>query len=214
MKQENIVEKALAILNRQPEKLKAVINAEIERAAVLSRIRAVWRRLFDIDVDSKRRNQPKLLPLEDHLKHRAFQQPTPFIDLLLAEIDATPKPKSPSRSFKPGEYVPSDKPGITNFDVFNVFGPEARGILSDKEIGEVLGDISKAPIELGACEHCSRDDVPAWRRGGRIVERFWPDGHRDFKCHFCGRAVKDPTWRMIRSKNEIDANQGWAADIL
>jgi len=210
MKQENIVEKALAILNRQPEKLKAMINAEIERAGVLSRIRAIWRRLFDIDIDAKRRNQvkPKLLPLGDQLKHKAFQQPTPFIDLLLAEMDATPKSKSPSRSFKLGEYVPSDKPGITMFDVFNVFGLDARTILTDKEIGEALGDMSKPPIELGACEHCSRDDVPAWRRGGRIVERFWPDGHRDFRCHFCGRAVKDPTWRMIRSKNEIDANQG------
>ena len=201
MKQEkningDIVEKALAILNRQPEKLKAVINAEIERAAVLSRIRAVWRRLFNIDVDSKRRNQvkPKLLPLEDHLKLLAHRElygtlRRSLVDLLLAEIDATPKPKSPSRRFKSGEYVPSDKPGVTNFDVFNIFGLEARGILADDEIGEALGDMSKAPIELGACKHCSRNDVPAWRRGGRIVERVLPDGHRDFCCHFCGRAA-------------------------
>src|SRR5262249_25578120 len=183
MKQENIVEKALAILNRQPEKLKAVINAEIERAAVLSRIRAVWRRLFDIDVDSKRRNQvkPKLLPLGDQLKREAFQQPTPFIDLLLAEIDATPKPKSPSRSFKPGEYVPSGKPGVTNFDVFNVFGLDTRVILTDGEIGEALGDMSRAPIELGACKQCSRDDVPAWRRGGRDLEGIRAGGPRGFR---------------------------------
>ena len=44
------------------------------------------------------------------------------------------------------------------------------------------------------CEHCSNSkelqDAPAWRRHGRIVRRVWPDGRREWACHFCGREVK------------------------
>jgi hypothetical protein len=43
------------------------------------------------------------------------------------------------------------------------------------------------------CEHCSKskelEGAPAWRRHGRIVQRVWPNGRREWACHFCGRAV-------------------------
>ena len=40
------------------------------------------------------------------------------------------------------------------------------------------------------CQHCDKDHVPSWRRGGKIVERVWPDGRREWACHFCGRAAR------------------------
>jgi hypothetical protein len=44
------------------------------------------------------------------------------------------------------------------------------------------------------CEHCGKSKelkgAPSWRRRGRIVPRVWPNGQREWACHFCGRAVK------------------------
>jgi hypothetical protein len=37
------------------------------------------------------------------------------------------------------------------------------------------------------CRRCSVNHVPAWRRGGKIVERAWPDGRREWACSYCGR---------------------------
>jgi hypothetical protein len=34
------------------------------------------------------------------------------------------------------------------------------------------------------------EDVPMWRRGGRIVERVWPNGVCELPCHFCGRRIQ------------------------
>jgi len=38
------------------------------------------------------------------------------------------------------------------------------------------------------CQYCDKDHVPTWRRGGKIVERRFPDGRREWACHFCGRS--------------------------
>jgi len=212
MKQENIVvEKALAIFNRQPKRLQRLIQAEEERAAVLERIKDVWRRLVlkryprGIDVDAKRRAQtkPPVPPLEDHLRWSVFNRPTPLADALLAEIDAMTeayeyepeKLYDPEReSYEPyepekREYVESKDPGITPGDVFRIFGNEARTILQAEEIDELLGNFNlpEKPIERGACGHCSKDYVPEWRRGGKIVLRTWPDGRAEWCCHCCGR---------------------------
>jgi hypothetical protein len=215
MKQENIVEKALAVFNRQPKKLQRLIQAEQERAAVLDRIKDVWRRLVlkryprGIDVDAKRRAQgkPPVPPLEDHLTWSVFKRATPLADALLAEIDAMTesyeyepeKLYDPDResyeSYEPEkrEYMESKKPGITRGDVFRIFGNEARTILQGEVIDEVLGNLpdKPMPIELGACEHCSKDYVPEWRRGGSIVRRTWPDGRAEWCCHCCGRVAKE-----------------------
>jgi len=75
----NIIEKAMAILNRQPKKPETLIQIERERAAVLSRIRKVWRRLFGIDIDAK-----------NHLRNNT--RPTPLVDAILAEIKTEKKP--------------------------------------------------------------------------------------------------------------------------
>jgi hypothetical protein len=117
---------------------------------------------------------------------------SPLADALLAEIDAIPKPKKGnSKSYEPNSYVPSEKPGVTQDDVFKVFGLKARVILTDHEIEEALGD--EKPVESkgqpGKCAHCDKDNVPAWRRGGKIVSRRWPDGRTDWCCSFCGRAI-------------------------
>jgi hypothetical protein len=57
------------------------------------------------------------------------------------------------------------------------------------------------------CKYCDKDLIPEWdqlhqdapvsklvklleRRRGRIVERVWSDGHRDWMCHGCGREVE------------------------
>jgi hypothetical protein len=64
--------------------------------------------------------------------------------------------------------------GITAADVLRVFPGAA--ILTDKP---------------ASCGHCSKESVPEWRRGGRIVKRTWLDGRTEWCCHFCGREVKN-----------------------
>jgi hypothetical protein len=65
--------------------------------------------------------------------------------------------------------------GITAKDVLDLF-PGARIVATDKP---------------RSCEYCSRDHIPEWRRGGKIVLRMWPDERREWACHFCGRAVNN-----------------------
>jgi hypothetical protein len=31
--------------------------------------------------------------------------------------------------------------------------------------------------------------VPAWRKGGKLVEATYPDGQKKWICHYCGRAA-------------------------
>jgi hypothetical protein len=61
--------------------------------------------------------------------------------------------------------------GITAQDVLDVF-PGASIVAKDKP---------------QLCGHCSKDNVPEWRRGGSIVRRVWPDGRAEWCCHYCGR---------------------------
>jgi hypothetical protein len=184
MREENKIAKALAIFNRQPKKLAALIQADRERAALLSRIREIWRRMFEIDIDAKRK-AAGLSSLEDHLRDT---RPTPLADALLAEIEAIPKPDEKRAYREPHEFIGSETPGITQDEVFRVFGFKAPVILTDEEIKETLGDSPLAKVKLGGCEHCSKDSVPGWRRGGKIVKRTWPDGRIDHCCSFCGRS--------------------------
>lgn len=41
-----------------------------------------------------------------------------------------------------------------------------------------------------ACSQCSKEAVPAWRRGGKIVRREDADGRQVWACHYCGREVR------------------------
>jgi hypothetical protein len=74
-------------------------------------------------------------------------------------------------STQPGEQ-PVTKGGITVADVLAVF-PGAKVVAEDKPL---------------LCRRCNRDHIPAWRRGGKIVERVWPDGRKEWACDYCGRA--------------------------
>jgi hypothetical protein len=42
---------------------------------------------------------------------------------------------------------------------------------------------------VATCRHCTGETIPKWRRGGKIVERIWPNSRRELACHYCGRAV-------------------------
>jgi len=46
----------------------------------------------------------------------------------------------------------------------------------------------KRENSLGGCKHCSGNDVPEWRRGGKLVEARYPDGVKTI-CHYCGRVA-------------------------
>src|SRR5215510_5662518 len=61
--------------------------------------------------------------------------------------------------------------GITAQDVLDIF-PGAKIIITNKP---------------QSCDHCSKDNIPEWRRGGKIVLRTWPDGRTEWCCHYCGR---------------------------
>jgi hypothetical protein len=41
----------------------------------------------------------------------------------------------------------------------------------------------------GRCEHCAGTHIPAWRRGGKLVEVVLADGTRRWQCHYCGRVA-------------------------
>src|SRR5262245_40264463 len=118
MEQENnLVEKALAILHRQPKKLEALIEADRERAATLAAIRQLWHKL-GVDVDARRKAKG-LSSLGDHLER--LRQPTPLVDALLAEIDASPKVQKIYDRAIGAECIESSEPGITPGDVFRMF---------------------------------------------------------------------------------------------
>jgi hypothetical protein len=37
------------------------------------------------------------------------------------------------------------------------------------------------------CTVCNKDNIPKWRRGGKIVALTQPDGLTIWACHYCGR---------------------------
>ena len=53
------------------------------------------------------------------------------------------------------------------------------------------------------CEHCDKLHIPEWRRGGKIVERKWPDGRSEFACHYCGWAyLESKKFSSLRNKKK------------
>jgi len=38
-----------------------------------------------------------------------------------------------------------------------------------------------------SCKPCTKDSIPSWRRGGKIISIVEPDGRQAWICHFCGR---------------------------
>ena len=48
--------------------------------------------------------------------------------------------------------------------------------------------------EARPCKHCSamtKRDLPERYRRGKIIERIWPDGRREWFCSYCGRKTED-----------------------
>lgn len=76
---------------------------------------------------------------------------------------------------------------ITIADVLTVF-PGARIVNEngDEEPSPPSPDRSNCL----RCEHCDKPHIPAWRRGGKIIMRVWPDGRREWACNYCGRAAR------------------------
>ena len=66
---------------------------------------------------------------------------------------------------------PTTSTGVTVADVFAVF----RGA----KVFEIRG----------GCPHCSKDYIPKWRRGGKLVEAIYPDGQKKRICNYCGRTA-------------------------
>lgn len=50
------------------------------------------------------------------------------------------------------------------------------------------GSDQSNPSNPLTCPNCSTESTPAWRRGGKIIERAWPNGRTEMACHFCGQA--------------------------
>jgi hypothetical protein len=74
-------------------------------------------------------------------------------------------------SSRPGDPRRYHTVGITVADVLAVF-PGARIVAENKP---------------RFCAYCSKDGVPAWRRGGKIVQVTEVDAAPAWACHYCGR---------------------------
>ena len=61
--------------------------------------------------------------------------------------------------------------------------------------GITVADVLQVFEQRRLCEHCSNskelEGAPTWRRHGKIVERRWPDGRRDWCCSYCGRTANE-----------------------
>jgi hypothetical protein len=123
------------------------------------------------------------------------------IDALLAEIDPMPEPVDPKNFtvYEKPKYRPSKVPGITNFDVFNVF-PKSRVILADDDIPQVdfsaiLEESQRWTLKDGSWQQGSKGPLRCKNKDcvdnphARVAKRVWPNGDSDLMCHRCGRAV-------------------------
>ena len=100
----------------------------------LVRIRDIWKRLFGIDVEKKRR-AASLFSVAGHLQQLEKRYPeTPSADRLLVEIEAGRTAKGNSKKWRRLPPNPESKePGVTPGDVFRIFGNGARTILTEDD---------------------------------------------------------------------------------
>jgi len=116
------------------------------------------------------------------LKEFLKQNPTLKVVPKVPEADRGPADTTPKQVSKVPEVA---------FDTFGTHGALVyRGENSELEFSQTstLGTSGKND-RPSFCEHCSGEHIPEWRRGGKIIERTWPDGRREWACHYCGRAV-------------------------
>ena len=86
--------------------------------------------------------------------------------------------------------------GVTVADILAVF-PGASIVAKDGDKESLLDRAN-----FLRCEPCSKPHIPLWRRGGKIVQRTWPDGRKEWACHFCGRvSLHNKISRIPQSQN-------------
>jgi hypothetical protein len=101
----------------------------------LVRIREIWKRLFGIEVEKKRR-AAGLSSVVGHLQRLEKSYPeTPLADRLLAEIEEAGKTakSKPQKRLRLSPQPESRDPGVTPGDVFRIFGSGARTILTEAD---------------------------------------------------------------------------------
>src|SRR4030095_1441040 len=99
----------------------------------LVRIRDIWKRLFGIEVEKKRR-AAGLSSVVGHLKQLEKSYPEmPLANRLLAEIEEAGKmaKSNPKKRLRLPPRPESKDPGVTPGDVFRIFGSGARTILTE-----------------------------------------------------------------------------------
>src|SRR5262249_29715636 len=66
----------------------------------------------------------------------------------------------------------------------------------------------KIDADRGGCAYCTGNDVPEWRRGGKLVEARYPDGTIKTICHYCGRIADESNGRtrVRRQQRKQDRN--------
>jgi hypothetical protein len=125
----------------------------------LVRVRDVWRRLFDMDVEKKRR-AAGLVPVGFNLRQLETRYPeTQLVDQLLAEIEAenrllveTETEAPAKRKAQKGHRLPESKdPGIAAGDVFRIFGNGARTILTEADWQGIPETDRQAILEEATC---------------------------------------------------------------
>jgi hypothetical protein len=140
----------------------------------LVRIREIWKRLFGIEVEKKRR-AAGLSSVVGHLQRLEKSYPeTPLADRLLAaigEAGKTAKSKPQKRLRLPPQPESRD-PGVTPGDVFRIFGSGARTILTEADWLEIPEADRKAILQETARwvyeDGVFRDDGQ-WHRTNMVV---------------------------------------------
>jgi hypothetical protein len=117
----------------------------------LVRIRDIWKRLFGIDVEKKRR-AASLFSVAGHLQQLEKRYPeTPSADRLLVEIEAGRIAKGNSKKWRRLPPNPESKePGVTPGDIFRIFGNGARTILTEADWLEIPEANRQAILEEAA----------------------------------------------------------------
>jgi hypothetical protein len=135
----------------------------------LVRIRDIWKRLFGIEIEKKRR-AAGLSSVAGHLQRLEKSYPeVPLADALLAEIKEAGKmaKSNPKKRLRLPPRPESKYPGVTPGDVFRIFGNGATAILTEADWLEVPEADRQAILEETARwiyeDGIFRDDGQ-WRR--------------------------------------------------
>jgi hypothetical protein len=145
----------------------------------LVRIRDIWKRLFDMDVEKKRRASsfPVGVPvgIGQHVRQLEMRYPEmPLADRLLAEIEEAGKTvkTKPQKRLRLPPQPESRGPGVNPGDVFRIFGSGARIILMEADWVEIP-EADRQAIAEEAARWAYEDGVfkddGQWHRANMVV---------------------------------------------